>query len=216
MSYYLHMTQLRQMGSVAAGSSVVESAKTWVSPAVWVRVEAPVRDRLLPLAVYVLVSGFLVWKWGVLSLIGWIVGVKLGWWFLDLDHLLDVLWVHPETPVAIQFRELISKKEWRKAFILLFDTRTQRKELVLHSIVFQGMVFLLGLYVATSNSAFLGKGLLLGLWGRMIYEQVKLYWKDGDLSVWLWQIRDGIPHTFQGLLIVCEVLVWFWLTLMAV
>lgn len=200
----------------SAGRKFATNLRELVTPAVWIRLEQPVLERSAPLFVYLAVTIFFALDWGLVEVLGWILGVFLGWWFLDIDHVVDALWIHPNSPVGREVRSLLGRNEWRKAFILLFDTRAERKSLVLHSIVFQGLVLLLGLYVVTSTSLMLAKGILLGLWGRMVFEQIRVYLKKGNMDYWLWQIKDSVPTSFQAILLVSEVVVLVWLTLMAV
>jgi hypothetical protein len=143
----------------------------------------------------------------------WWVGSGLGWFLLDVDHLIDVFWLRPKDNNNQTIREAVRSGNWEQVWKGLLKFSSERKTLVLHSVLFELMVVVMSVYVLTSSSGLLPRGLLLGLWGRMINDQMRELLGSGQMKSWLWQLKVAISRDIQVLFLVGSMVVWAWLAL---
>lgn len=171
--------------------------------------------RFLVLCVYVGITSVLVYPWGWLQLVYWVVGTFIAWWLLDFDQVLDAFWVNSEVDINQEGLRLLKIRDWESLWLWFVSTSGTRSRLILHSVVFEFFILLLGLYVATSGENLFAKGLVLGLLGRLVWEQAMYFFKNGDLDAWFWQLSVDMPKQVQGVVAAASLIVWIWLTVLA-
>lgn len=183
-----------------------------VSPVFWNRVRGRFGTLSFVVAVYIGLTSLLAFRWGLLSLVGWWVGVYAGWWLLGVDHVIDVFWVSDDEDLKHYCRKLVTKRDWKTLATAVLDVVPHQKHLLLHSVIFEAVVVVLSVYVTFSSGFLWAKGLMLGLLGRMVWEQIQTMRKDGSLGMWMWQVVGEVPNAVQALIVAAGCLVWLWLT----
>ena len=172
-------------------------------------------NRLLVVAIYLGVGTLLGFRNG-LGLIGWWLGGLIGFYLLDIDHLLDVYFLHPESESSRQVKEAMKSRRWKQVWRGLLATREQRKRLILHSVIFQVVVLVLAVYVVTSGSGMWSRGLVLGFGLRILSEQVREFMATGKMDSWFWQIKDPVPNNLQVVFLTAGIVIWVILTMAVV
>jgi|SRR5688572_10267716 len=90
----------------------------------------------------------------------WVGGI-LGIFLPDLDHLIYVLFVKPEELTSQRVGYLIDKKDVKRSVELLYETRTERRGLIFHTIFFQIIFLVLTFWMMSSSGSLFGRGLVL-------------------------------------------------------
>jgi hypothetical protein len=161
------------------------------------------------LIVYLVIISFLRWElnWRVLLLwLGGFVGLAL----YNLDHLAYLLWQAPEDSAAIEFRQLVSQRRFKEGLFLLIKTADQRKRLVGHSVIFQGVLVALTFFAVSSTASLLGKGLVMGLFLYSLINQALLLLAGHDLSSWFWQVQTRLSKTGEAFYFLILVIIFFY------
>lgn len=100
----------------------------------------------------------------------WVGGV-MGTLLPDIDHLL-YLYLRPQELTAQRLGFLIDKREVRRIFTLLYETRGERNNLIFHTAFFQLIFLVLTFWVLTSSGSLLGKGLVLAFSVHLLVDQI--------------------------------------------
>ena len=100
----------------------------------------------------------------------WLGGI-LGTILPDIDHLL-YLYLNPQELTSQRFNSLLGKQEIKRVFTLLYTTRSERKNLIFHTIFFQIIFLVLTFWVLTSSGSFFGKGLVLAFSLHLVIDQI--------------------------------------------
>jgi len=82
---------------------------------------------------------------------------------------------------------------------MLIETRQERKRLSFHSVIFQAVLPILAFFVLTSTGSMMGSGLVMALFLRTLYEQLRDFQKRGDIKNWFWQVQAEVSHRIQVL-----------------
>jgi hypothetical protein len=89
--------------------------------------------------------------------LGGLVGVILP----DLDHLIYVYFIKPTDLSSQRVNYLVNKKQIWRSVQLLYETRSERRGLVFHTIFFQIIFLVLTFWIMSSSSSLFGRGLVL-------------------------------------------------------
>ena len=89
------------------------------------------------------------------------LGGAVGVLMPDLDHLIYVLFMCPQELTSQRISFLWGKKEYRRIMELLYETRSERRGLVFHTIFFQVIFLVLTFWIMSSSASLFGKGLVL-------------------------------------------------------
>jgi hypothetical protein len=89
--------------------------------------------------------------------LGGLVGVIMP----DLDHLIYVYFIKPTDLSSQRINYLVNKKVLLRSVELMYETRTERRGLVFHTIFFQLIFFILTFWMLSSSGSYFGKGLVL-------------------------------------------------------
>jgi len=112
--------------------------------------------------------------------VGGLVGVILP----DLDHLIYVYFVKPGDLTSQRINYLVNKRELVRSVELLYETRTERKELIFHTIFFQLIFFVLTFWMLSSSGSYFGKGLVLSFIFHLSVDQLMDFDSLKSLDNW--------------------------------
>lgn len=90
----------------------------------------------------------------------WVGGI-IGTILPDLDHLIYIYLVRPFELTSVRFQDLIKNKELKRSIELIYETSTERKDLIFHSQFFQILFLIVTFWVVSSSGSFFGKGIAL-------------------------------------------------------
>lgn len=97
----------------------------------------------------------------------WIGGV-IGLFLANVDHLLYVFVFKPYELTSQRVMALIRNKRFKEALILLYDTKSERSDLVFHSFNFQIIFLILTFWLMSSSGNLFGRGLVLSFLLSMV------------------------------------------------
>jgi hypothetical protein len=89
--------------------------------------------------------------------VGGLIGVILP----DLDHLIYVYFIKPTDLSSQRVNYLVNKKQIWRSIQLLYETRSERRGLVFHTIFFQVIFLVLTFWIMSSSASLFGRGLVL-------------------------------------------------------
>lgn len=113
----------------------------------------------------------------------WLGGI-IGTILPDVDHLL-YLYLHPSELTVQRVNFYLNKHEIKRVFTLLYETRSERKDLIFHTAFFQVIFMVLTFWVLTSSGSNFGKGLVLAFSLHLLVDQMVDITKTGSFSNWL-------------------------------
>lgn len=97
----------------------------------------------------------------------WIGGV-IGLFLANVDHLLYVFVFKPYELTSQRVMALIRNKRFKEALILLYDTKSERTDLIFHSFNFQIIFLILTFWLMSSSGNLFGRGLVLSFLLSMV------------------------------------------------
>lgn len=103
----------------------------------------------------------------------------------DVDHLIYVLFMNPQDLTSQRAGFLFNHREIVRMVQLLYETRSERKGLVFHTIFFQIIFLILTFWVVTSSTSIFGKGLVLSFSLHLCVDQLVDMVDMGNLGNWL-------------------------------
>jgi len=92
-----------------------------------------------------------------------ILGLGLGAFFLDLDHIIYWLYLNPNIEESRLARLAIFKYDFRSVVKLIDATEHQHTNLIFHHFFFQVVIALISFFVFTSSDNIFGKAFLLAM-----------------------------------------------------
>lgn len=119
-----------------------------------------------------------------LNYIYFVIGGLLGVVLPDIDHLIYAYFIKPGDLTSQRINYLVNKNEIKRTVELLYETREERRELIFHSIFFQGVFFVLLFWILTSSGSLLGKGLVISFMLHLSIDQLIDLKNFGDLNMW--------------------------------
>lgn len=201
-----NVNQLTGIPENLAGT-ISEKVEEVVPSTVRKKLKSPLFRQLWIILPYMVISSLFIWYIGI-NLIYWWIGGLIGFFILDIDHLLDIYFIHPDTEYGKKIIKSVKNTDWKGAWSEMLSTVDQRPQLVMHSLIFEIIVAILGLYVVTSDHTFLGQALILSLMLRIVSEQVREYMHLNNIDTWLWQIKEPIPQNLQAVFLAVGIIVW--------
>jgi len=123
-------------------------------------------------SVLILVSVFKHW----LALAFWPfwLGGVWGLFIPDIDHLVYVFFLGPQEVTSQRVVYLLGSRKITEAFRLLYETRAERTDLVLHSNFALAVILIFSFWMLTSSGSLLGVGLALGIVVHLLVDRVRL------------------------------------------
>lgn len=114
----------------------------------------------------------------------WLGGV-VGTLLPDIDHIIYFYFVSPSDLTSQRFNFLLQRKEIGRMFELLYETRSERKGLIFHTIFFQAIFVVLTFLMLTSSGSIFGKGLVLAFYLHLTIDQIIDLVELGNFDNWL-------------------------------
>lgn len=99
-------------------------------------------------------------------------GGLLGIFLPDLDHLIYAYFVKPQELTSQRVGYLINKNDIKRTVELLYETRSERKGLIFHTIFFQIIFLILTFWMMSSSGSLFGKGLVLSFALHLSVDQI--------------------------------------------
>jgi len=113
----------------------------------------------------------------------WIGGL-LGVFLPDIDHIIYVYFVQPQELTSQRVGYLMDKKEVKRSVELLYETRSERRGLIFHTIFFQIIFLVLTFWMMSSSGSLFGQGLVLSFALHLSVDQIVDLTEMGNLSNW--------------------------------
>jgi len=101
----------------------------------------------------------------------WLGGV-IGTFLPDIDHLVYVFFLSPQELTSQRVNFLLGRREVKRTIELLYETRSERKNLIFHSIFFQVIFLALTFFIMTSSTSIFAKGLVLSFALHLSVDQI--------------------------------------------
>ena len=102
----------------------------------------------------------------------------------DIDHLIYVLFLSPQELTSQRIGFLWNKKEYKRMIELLYETRSERRGLVFHTIFFQLIFLVLTFWILSSSASLFGRGLVLSFALHLSVDQLVDLTEMKVLSNW--------------------------------
>lgn len=141
--------------------------------------------ELILLGVLLLITGFrlLIGRWGFeLTVIYWWLGAILGFMFVYLDRVVDILSKNKEE--IKQYRFDI------KFFAELLNEKNVSDKSIIRSFLFLVVWLVMGVFAFFSVGGEFGRGFMFGLGLHLVIDLTRDYLGKGrDVNLWFWQIK---------------------------
>ena len=146
------------------------------------------KRHLLPLLIIFVISS-LVWvfnkaPWYQYPLL--FVGLGLGSFFLDLDHIIYWLYINPNIEESRLAQIAIHKYDFKSVIKLLESTHKKHTNLIFHHFFFQVVLSLLSFFIFTSSTNIFAMSFILAMNIHLIVDEVDdLQHNKQHLQDWL-------------------------------
>src|SRR3989344_689029 len=133
-------------------------------------------------AIFILVTLLKGW-FDLVYLSFWIGGV-IGTLLPDIDYLIHVYLLNPQSSDARTTAQLISQKKVTRTWEMVAHARNQNSELLFHTISFQLVFWVFAIFVITSTGSILAKGIVLAFSLHLTIDQATDLMERGNLNLW--------------------------------
>ncbi len=132
-----------------------------------------------------------------LNLSNWpfFVGGLIGAILPDIDHIIYVYYLRPYEVTSQRVMYEAKKGDLWRTWDLLSSTRSERANLILHTVFFQIVFLLLSFLVVSSSSSLLGKGLVLAFLLHLLVDEIMDLRSTGSLANWFKNIPIQLDAT---------------------
>ncbi len=120
-------------------------------------------------------------------------GAIIGTFLPDIDHIIYVYYLRPYEVTSQRVMYMAQKGNLRQSWNLLSTTRSERSNLILHTVVFQVLFVILSFLVVTSNSSLLGEGLAVAFLLHLFVDEILDLRANMNLLNWF----KNIPIEFD-------------------
>lgn len=161
------------------------------------------RKRFLaPLAVVFFVTSifWLFFKVPYYQYIFLFIGLSLGSFFLDLDHIVYWLFMEPNIEESRLARLAIFKYDLRSVVKLIESTEKSHTNLIFHHFFFQVILSLISIFAFTSSDNILGKSFLFSINVHLLLHEYYDYKTNKEyLQDWLFaREQKQLPVAYLG------------------
>ena len=132
--------------------------------------------------------------WFDLSHLVIFLGAAVGTILPDIDHVVYVFFLSPQELTSQRANYMVGKRNFWEAVKILAETRSERKELIFHTIFFQFIFIILTFFVISSTGSVFGRGLVLAFCLHLLIDQVVDLRQTGSLSNWFYNSPLKIPE----------------------
>ncbi len=124
------------------------------------------------------------------GLSGWpfFVGGLIGTILPDIDHIIYVYYLRPYEVTSQRVMYQAQTGNIWKTWDLLSSTRSERTNLILHTVLFQLLFLILSFLVISSSANLLGRGLVLAFLLHLLVDEIIDLRQTGNLMNWSKQI----------------------------
>lgn len=141
-----------------------------------------------------IINGLFDWRY----LPFWLGGI-IGTIMPDIDHLL-YLYLKPQELTSQRVNFLVNRREVKRVFTLLYETRSERRNLIFHTAFFQVIFAVLAFWILTSSGSYFGRGLVLAFSLHLLVDQIVDLTEMQSFDNWLkyspWYIDLPKAKTF--------------------
>ena len=123
-------------------------------------------------------------QWIALEYLPFLFGGIIGTLLPDVDHFIYVYFLRPNEGMSQQVATLMENRSFKKSWNLLANSRTERKNLIIHSAHFQLLFLVFAFLVITSSGSLLGRGLVLAFSLHILIDQIIDYMETKNLDHW--------------------------------
>ena len=113
----------------------------------------------------------------------WLGGV-IGTFLVDLDHFLYAFLLNPQDLASQRAIYYLKKREYIRAFLVLWDAKENRTHQVFHSFSFQIIFLILAFWVVSSSGSLFAIGLVLAFSLHLFIDQFSDFLVLGNLDLW--------------------------------
>lgn len=113
-------------------------------------------------------------------LVGGIVGAILP----DIDHIIYVYYLRPYEVTSQRVMYEAQKGNLMQSWDLLSRTRSERTNLILHTVMFQVIFLFLSFLVMTSSGSLFGRGLVLAFLLHLLVDEILDLKETGNMTHW--------------------------------
>lgn len=135
--------------------------------------------------------------WLTFSYWGFWLGGFIGTALPDVDHIIYIYFLRPQELTSQRVNYMLGKRDLWGSFDLLSKTRTERRDLIFHTILFQLIFFVLTFFVITSSGNLIGRGLVLAFSLHLLTDQVVDKLETGSFDNWFEKIPFNIKEDWQ-------------------
>lgn len=118
-----------------------------------------------------------------------IVGCLLGTFLLDLDYFIYAFFLEPENDFSKTLAGFVKHRDLGNAFLYISYHAEEIKDKTLHSALFQIVFVLLTVFVASSNTSVIVKGIAISASANSVYRLFEYYFK-GKIDEWFWALKN--------------------------
>lgn len=111
----------------------------------------------------------------------WIGGI-IGTILPDIDHLIYIYLVKPYELTSQRFTALLQNKELKRSLELLYETRSERINLIFHSQFFQVVFLILTFWIMSSSGSIFGRGIALAFALHLAVDQLIDFYGLGRIN----------------------------------
>ncbi|HEX6977208.1 MAG TPA: hypothetical protein VF185_02530 [Patescibacteria group bacterium] len=123
------------------------------------------------------------------------VGGLIGTILPDVDHIIYVYYLRPNELTSQRAIYMSQKGELLKTWQLLASTRSERRNLILHTTLFQIIFVILAFLVLTSSASLIGRGIVLAFLLHLTIDQIVDYQNMKTLSNWIYKLNLVLDNT---------------------
>jgi hypothetical protein len=124
----------------------------------------------------------------------WLGGI-IGTILPDVDHIIYVYYLRPYEVTSQRVMQGVQSGNLWQSWNLLSETRGERTNLILHSVVFQILFVVLSFLVLSSSGNLLGKGLVVAFLLHLFVDEILDLRAIGNLTNWFKQIPIQLDNT---------------------
>lgn len=146
-------------------------------------------------------------QWFNLSYWPVLVGGFLGTLLPDIDHLIYIYFLRPQDLTSQRINSLVEKKDITRSLELLYETRTERKNLIFHSFYFQLIFWVLVFLVISSSGSVFGRGLVGAFSLHLIVDGFLDLKGTGSLDNWFSNVNLVLTRDRATLYLVGNIMV---------
>lgn len=143
-----------------------------------------------------------------------LAGGLLGTFLPDIDHLIYVYFLAPQELTSQRVNSLVEKRDIGRSVALLYETRTERKNLIFHSFYFQIIFLILTFFVISSSGSIFGRGLVGAFFLHLIVDQVVDLRDTGSLDNWFSQAGFSLTSERSNQYIIASIVILLVLTVL--